>query len=230
MEKPSCCMACALTASAAAVGETQQGAIMTNARPAALAERRGDPRSGAAAVVASGARRTGDVVREGRGIRPAFPGALPRAVREAARGGLASGAKRPKGAWRSSFCSINFRAMRSAARRACMQPTRWRAAIAIARDRRRPRSGRGAGAAAVLLSTVRPLREPGRSGSRGRARRGRLGEPALSTPSGHRDIIRRFGRFPHRNPILGRAMTEDEQRDRGQRRIQGLTGTCLSRT
>jgi uncharacterized protein (DUF924 family) len=28
----------------------------------------------------------------------------------------------------------------------------------------------------------------------------------------HRDIIRRFGRFPHRNPILGRPMTGAEQR------------------
>lgn len=28
----------------------------------------------------------------------------------------------------------------------------------------------------------------------------------------HRDIVRRFGRFPHRNPILGRAMRADEQR------------------
>jgi uncharacterized protein (DUF924 family) len=27
----------------------------------------------------------------------------------------------------------------------------------------------------------------------------------------HRDIIRRFGRFPHRNKILGRAITPDEQ-------------------
>ena len=27
----------------------------------------------------------------------------------------------------------------------------------------------------------------------------------------HRDIIRRFGRFPHRNAILGRATTEEEQ-------------------
>ena len=32
----------------------------------------------------------------------------------------------------------------------------------------------------------------------------RLGEPSLSHAIGHRDIIRRFGRFPHRNPILGR--------------------------
>lgn len=28
----------------------------------------------------------------------------------------------------------------------------------------------------------------------------------------HRDIIRRFGRFPHRNAILGRASTPEEQR------------------
>ncbi|TPQ30053.1 DUF924 domain-containing protein [Bradyrhizobium guangdongense] len=27
----------------------------------------------------------------------------------------------------------------------------------------------------------------------------------------HADIIRRFGRFPHRNPVLGRAMTAEEQ-------------------
>jgi uncharacterized protein (DUF924 family) len=40
----------------------------------------------------------------------------------------------------------------------------------------------------------------------------RLGDRELGHAEGHRDIIRRFGRFPHRNPILGRAMTEDEQR------------------
>lgn len=28
----------------------------------------------------------------------------------------------------------------------------------------------------------------------------------------HRDIIKRFGRFPHRNSILGRTMRQDEQR------------------
>lgn len=39
----------------------------------------------------------------------------------------------------------------------------------------------------------------------------RLGEPSRSHAEGHRDIIRRFGRFPHRNPILGRAMTREEQ-------------------
>ena len=39
-----------------------------------------------------------------------------------------------------------------------------------------------------------------------------LGEPNLSHAKRHRDIVRRFGRFPHRNPILGRAMTEEEQR------------------
>jgi uncharacterized protein (DUF924 family) len=39
-----------------------------------------------------------------------------------------------------------------------------------------------------------------------------LGEPDLSHAKRHRDIIRRFGRFPHRNPILGRVMTAEEQR------------------
>jgi uncharacterized protein (DUF924 family) len=39
----------------------------------------------------------------------------------------------------------------------------------------------------------------------------RLGEPDLSHALGHRDIIRRFGRFPHRNPILGRTTAPEEQ-------------------
>ena len=38
-----------------------------------------------------------------------------------------------------------------------------------------------------------------------------LGEPSIAHAEGHRDIIRRFGRFPHRNPILGRTMTTEER-------------------
>ena len=40
----------------------------------------------------------------------------------------------------------------------------------------------------------------------------RLGEPNISHARRHHDIIRRFGRFPHRNPILKRTMTPEEQR------------------
>jgi uncharacterized protein (DUF924 family) len=40
----------------------------------------------------------------------------------------------------------------------------------------------------------------------------RLGEPTLGHAQGHYDIVRRFGRFPHRNSILGRAMRPEEQR------------------
>jgi uncharacterized protein (DUF924 family) len=39
-----------------------------------------------------------------------------------------------------------------------------------------------------------------------------LGHPDLPHAERHRDIVRRFGRFPHRNPILGRTMTAEEQR------------------
>jgi uncharacterized protein (DUF924 family) len=39
-----------------------------------------------------------------------------------------------------------------------------------------------------------------------------LGQESLSRAEHHRGIIERFGRFPHRNPILGRAMTPEEQR------------------
>ncbi|MDZ5454573.1 DUF924 family protein [Labrys sp. ZIDIC5] len=40
---------------------------------------------------------------------------------------------------------------------------------------------------------------------------GQLGQPWLDHAEGHRDIIRRFGRFPHRNPMLGRVTTQEEQ-------------------
>ena len=40
----------------------------------------------------------------------------------------------------------------------------------------------------------------------------RLGEPNASHAERHHGIVRRFGRFPHRNPILGRSMTQEEQR------------------
>lgn len=40
-----------------------------------------------------------------------------------------------------------------------------------------------------------------------------MGEPdQLKYAHIHRDIIARFGRFPHRNPVLGRRMTEEEER------------------
>jgi len=40
----------------------------------------------------------------------------------------------------------------------------------------------------------------------------RLGEPTLSHAEGHCDIVRRFGRFPHRNAILGRTPLPEEER------------------
>lgn len=39
----------------------------------------------------------------------------------------------------------------------------------------------------------------------------RLGKPWLDHAQNHRDIVRRFGRFPHRNPMLGRITTSQEQ-------------------
>jgi uncharacterized protein (DUF924 family) len=40
----------------------------------------------------------------------------------------------------------------------------------------------------------------------------RLGQPSLGFAEHHREIVRRFGRFPHRNAILGRRTTAEEQR------------------
>ena len=39
----------------------------------------------------------------------------------------------------------------------------------------------------------------------------RLGGSHLEWAERHRDIVRRFGRFPHRNAILGRKSTSEEQ-------------------
>ncbi len=39
----------------------------------------------------------------------------------------------------------------------------------------------------------------------------RLGPDAREHALGHREIVRRFGRFPHRNEILGRVTTPEEQ-------------------
>jgi uncharacterized protein (DUF924 family) len=39
---------------------------------------------------------------------------------------------------------------------------------------------------------------------------GRLGGRNLQQAEHHRDIVRRFGRFPHRNAILGRPTTKEE--------------------
>lgn len=39
----------------------------------------------------------------------------------------------------------------------------------------------------------------------------RLGQPHLRQAEHHRDIVRRFGRFPHRNAILGREATPEER-------------------
>lgn len=40
----------------------------------------------------------------------------------------------------------------------------------------------------------------------------RIGPDDLAHAEHHRDIVRRFGRFPHRNRILGRESTPEEQR------------------
>jgi uncharacterized protein (DUF924 family) len=39
----------------------------------------------------------------------------------------------------------------------------------------------------------------------------RYGGRYVESAREHREIVRRFGRFPHRNPILGRPMRPDEQ-------------------
>ena len=44
-----------------------------------------------------------------------------------------------------------------------------------------------------------------------KALREALGEPTRTMRARHRDVIRRFGRFPHRNAVLGRINTPEEE-------------------
>src|SRR3546814_19225063 len=48
--------------------------------------------------------------------------------------------------------------------------------------------------------------------------------------SGHRDIIRRFGRFPHRNPLLGRGHTPDEAASLGEGGFAGWAEVVAAAT
>ena len=55
-------------------------------------------------------------------------------------------------------------------------------------------------------------RRPGALGRTGRHRsEARAGDDYLDYARRHRDVIARFGRFPHRNRELGRATTPEEQ-------------------
>ncbi len=68
-------------------------------------------------------------------------------------------------------------------------------------------------AALVHLHTVRALRaarRPVRIGAVVRRAGGRRQQGPLEWARKHFEVIRRFGRFPHRNDILGRASTPEE--------------------
>ena len=81
--------------------------------------------------------------------------------------------------------------------------------------RPRFRSAGRPGRAHVLLPAAgafRGPRRPGRSGAFDQRRcASELGERRMGPARSHRDVIRRFGRFPHRNAILGRINTPDEE-------------------
>ena len=122
-----------------------------------------------------------------------------------------AGSPRLMARWACSCCSTNFRAMPFAARRACTTPTPWHARW------RRPRSlpamtGKcpsSSGSSSIFRSAI-PKTWPTRivrlrSASHWASRR-------LGHAEHHRDIVRRFGRFPHRNAILGREPRPEEQR------------------
>ncbi len=79
-----------------------------------------------------------------------------------------------------------------------------------ARARLRPAgSGHASGCSSICRSSI-PRRWPIRSAAVALFRA--LGDAdLLNWAELHADIIRRFGRFPHRNAVLGRATTPEEQ-------------------
>ncbi len=157
-----------------------------------------------------------DLVQEHRGIRCGVAPGISRRLRSGGGGRTAArGKARPRERWRSCYCSIRCRAISFAARRASTRRTRRPAPLPIARSnaastRWSRRSGAGSStcpsttaktsptsaARVALFATVPRDRE--RRGSWGR-----YGRPYI-------EVIERFGRFPHRNEILGRQSTAEE--------------------
>jgi uncharacterized protein (DUF924 family) len=204
-------LACTFAGGAAAAAETQRGTVMMNATPTALASAAKTP-SEAVAVVAFW-REAGpalwfakDVAFDQR-FRDHFLGLHDRAARGALDGWreTADGAMAlvilldqfPRNAFRGSsrMYATDERARHIA-----------HAAIAAGHDK--------AFAPALRVFLYLPFGHSESLADQDRAVAlcETLGEPTISHARQHRDVIRRFGRFPHRNPILGRPMTEEEQR------------------
>ena len=97
-------------------------------------------------------------------------------------------------------------------RRAPSRPIRLPARSRTARSTRGFDQRFRAGARGFLLPAVHAFGGSGRPGALRRAlSRHRRREGPANTREDHADIIRRFGRFPHRNRVLGRATTPEEQ-------------------
>ena len=122
------------------------------------------------------------------------------------------GRARPKARSRWSSCSTSFRATCSAARARTFAADPLARAVAdraIARGFRPAAALRPSGSSSICRSSIRrSLADQERCVALFRA----TGDAeALKWAELHADIIRRFGRFPHRNAVLGRATTPEEQ-------------------
>ena len=124
---------------------------------------------------------------------------------------LHRGRRRPRARSRSSSFSISFRATCSADRRATYETDAVARAVAdraLERgfDREVPQQERQFFYLPFMHSEILADQERCLELARG------LGDDEVTKYAElHADIIRRFGRFPHRNAMLGRAMTPDEQ-------------------
>ena len=118
----------------------------------------------------------------------------------------------PKARSRSSSCSTSFRATCSAAARAPSRPTRWRAQVAdraIAKGFDQQVPARERQFFYLPFDAFGTTRRPG--ALRRALPRDSATPRTLKWAELHADIIRKFGRFPHRNAVLGRATTAEEQ-------------------
>ena len=76
---------------------------------------------------------------------------------------------------------------------------------------RRVRPAGRAGTAPLLLPAVHALGGVGRPGALVALNEASSDADAAQWARHHRDLIARFGRFPHRNAVLGRESTAEEQ-------------------
>ena len=126
-------------------------------------------------------------------------------------------------AWRWCCCSISFRAIASGVRRG-PTPAIPRPVLSPRPRLRQASIARSTGSSGVLPSLPFAHSEDLIDQDRSVTLHRTLDPEQTEYAEGHRDIIRRFGRFPHRNAVLEREYAAEDTTLPRRRRLHGVKG------